>query len=649
MSAKKAAGADTAAPHSPRASASLIHGNRRVTLEWRTLGLSVAARGSTKTVLESVSGVARPGELVALMGPSGAGKSSLLNALAGRSPASAQLSGQVLANGRAFSSLRELGSDSAYVMQEDSLTPTATVGETVAFACDVRLGALSEPERRARAAALLDDLGLAAVRDSRVGGFLIKGISGGEKRRVSIAAELAHDPALVFCDEPTSGLDSAAALSVVQTLRRLASGGRTVIVSIHQPASRVMKLFDSVCLLSGGRTLFMGPTDAASEHFSCLGLPRPAFRDAAEHFLAVAAGSATPPAGSTEKAQTPVELADAFDKVQQQQQQRAVPDDEGNREGTRDTRADHSGGFAGVLAALTTRAVRDTFRQPASVVARSAQHVMMGVFLGVLYRDVGRSQESVSARAAVNAFATAMVAMMAVMSRAAVLHTELATYRREHLGRMYSTATWVLANTLAELPLAAVLPWLFTAPMYWTVGLRDSFGRFVRLTLVVADLQLASQSLALILAALAGTTATALLLSPVAVIPPFMFAGFFVNQDSIPGVVRWLKYLSPLRYSLSAMLTNEFDGLGLQCRNSELVPDGAGGSVCPITDGSQYLEAQGITTTFWEDAFALFGLFVGFRVLFYLILMWQRPRRSTAKLAARAPATAATAPGAVEL
>ncbi|KNC54353.1 uncharacterized protein AMSG_10348 [Thecamonas trahens ATCC 50062] len=227
-----------------------------------------------KTILRSASGYCAPGTVTAIMGPSGAGKSTLLNVLAGRISFS-DMSGQVLVNGQPRSTAFKR--IAGYVTQDDFLIPTLTVRETLNFHAQLRLGnSVSAATRVARVEKVIAQLELTHVADSRIGDRLIRGISGGERRRVSIATELVTSPRILFLDEPTSGLDSCTASAIMATLRELAtSSALTVILSIHQPRSSIYASFDNLILLSKGSTLYNGRAAGATGHFAQLGHPCP--------------------------------------------------------------------------------------------------------------------------------------------------------------------------------------------------------------------------------------------------------------------------------------------------------------------------------------------------------------------------------------
>ncbi|KAG7991643.1 hypothetical protein I3843_02G087200 [Carya illinoinensis] len=152
----------------------------------------------------------------------------------------------------------------AYVTQEDVMLGTLTVKETITYSAHLRLPTkLTKEEVNSIVEGTVMEMGLQDCADRMIGNWHLRGISGGEKKRLSIALEILTRPRLLFLDEPTSGLDSASAFFVVQTLRTIARDGRTVISSIHQPSSEVFALFDDLFLLSTGETVFWGSKDGS--------------------------------------------------------------------------------------------------------------------------------------------------------------------------------------------------------------------------------------------------------------------------------------------------------------------------------------------------------------------------------------------------
>ncbi|PKI75534.1 hypothetical protein CRG98_004070 [Punica granatum] len=261
-----------------------LGGDVSARLTWKDLTVTVThSNGETQKVLEGLTGYAEPGTLTALMGPSGSGKSTLLDALSNRLASNAFLSGSILLNGR--KAKLSFGT-AAYVTQDDNLIGTLTVRETISYSARLRLpDKMRWEEKRALVESTIIEMGLQDCADTVIGNWHLRGISGGEKRRVSIALEILMRPRLLFLDEPTSGLDSASAFFVTQTLRGLSRDGRTVVASIHQPSSEVFELFDRLCLLSGGKNVYFGKASDAYEFFAQAGFPCPALRNPSDHFL----------------------------------------------------------------------------------------------------------------------------------------------------------------------------------------------------------------------------------------------------------------------------------------------------------------------------------------------------------------------------
>lgn len=251
--------------------------------KWRDLNVVVKDKdGSEKTILSKNSGVATAGQVLALMGPSGSGKTTLLNALANRSRVSH--TGQVWIDGNKAtpSSIKQL---SSYVEQSDIHLGGLTVEENVDFTSRLASPRTPRSVRRQRNSSVLNALGLNAQRKTYVSPLLQAGISGGQKRRLSLATALVTGPKILFLDEPTSGLDSVASHQIMSYLSVIAKRhGLIIIASIHQPSSSTFALFDSVMLISGGRTCYFGPREDIATYFSHI-TPIPNFTNPAEHIL----------------------------------------------------------------------------------------------------------------------------------------------------------------------------------------------------------------------------------------------------------------------------------------------------------------------------------------------------------------------------
>lgn len=265
-------------------------------------------------LLHRITGYAPKGCVTAVMGPSGAGKSTLLDGLAGRI-ASGSLKGRVSLDGADISP-SIIKRTSAYIMQDDRLFPMLTVYETLMFAADFRLGPIAMADKKKRVEKLIDQLGLSvshlalfhshsklivrlihafifyvlymqSSRNTYIGDEGTRGVSGGERRRVSIGVDIIHGPSLLFLDEPTSGLDSTSAHSVIEKVHDIARAGSTVILTIHQPSSRIQLLLDHLIILARGQLMYQGAPKDVAVHLGRMGRKVPKGENSIEYLIDV--------------------------------------------------------------------------------------------------------------------------------------------------------------------------------------------------------------------------------------------------------------------------------------------------------------------------------------------------------------------------
>ena len=263
---------------------SVVERDRRGSTTIEVSDLSVEVPG--RRLIADVSLTVQPGELVGVMGPSGSGKSTLLAAIVGyQLPAK----GRVTISGiDVYSRFDELRGQIGYVPQDDIMHTDLTVHQALWYSARLRLPAdYSNTEIEKRIATVLTQLGLNGTEHTRIGSADRRGISGGQRKRVNVAMELLTDPPMLVLDEPTSGLSSVDSLSLMRLLHELASAGKTIILTIHQPSVDVLKLMDRLVVIA---------KDASSNHIGKLVWYGPAYPDAADFFEPSTAGKGDPDA-----------------------------------------------------------------------------------------------------------------------------------------------------------------------------------------------------------------------------------------------------------------------------------------------------------------------------------------------------------------
>ena len=225
---------------------------------------------------------------MAIMGASGAGKTTLLNVANFRNRGNLKISGRVKINGCDVNSAAELSEVAGYIQQEDMFVGFLKVKEQLTFQSHLKMNRNNRTEeRKARVEQVMEELNLKKCENTLIGVPIqdIKGISGGERRRLAFACELLTDPNLLFCDEPTSGLDSYMAMSIVDCMRKLADAGKTIICTIHQPSSEIFQKFDRLCLLAEGNLAYIGDSKDACKFFDSQGFPVPGQYNPSDHFI----------------------------------------------------------------------------------------------------------------------------------------------------------------------------------------------------------------------------------------------------------------------------------------------------------------------------------------------------------------------------
>jgi ABC-type multidrug transport system ATPase subunit len=252
--------------------AKLLADHKPAALLFENVGYNLKGR----QILSGISGAVHPGELLAIMGASGAGKTTFLDILARKNKVGTAI-GDFYLNGERVRD-DEFRNVIGFVDQEDTMLPTLTVHETILDSALLRLPAeMSRAYKEQKVEDVERQLGIYHIRNQQIGSEESgRGISGGEKRRVSIACELVTSPSILFLDEPTSGLDAYNAFNVVESLVSLVKNyNRTVVFTIHQPRSNIVALFDQLILLAKGRTVYSGPFGDCQSYFDNIGYTCP--------------------------------------------------------------------------------------------------------------------------------------------------------------------------------------------------------------------------------------------------------------------------------------------------------------------------------------------------------------------------------------
>ncbi|CAL0310649.1 unnamed protein product [Lupinus luteus] len=507
-----------------------------------------------KLILKGVSGIVEPGEMLAMLGPSGSGKTTLITALAGR--LGGRLCGTITYNQKPFSNA--IKRNTGFVTQDDILYPHLTVTETLVYTALLRLpNTVSKEDKVLHAKSVIDQLGLTQCKDNMVGSPYVRGVSGGERKRVSIGQEMLINPSLLFLDEPTSGLDSTTAQRIVSTLWNLASGGKTIVMTIHQPSSRIYYMFHKVLVLSEGNSLYFGKGSEAIEYFSSIGFAPALAMNPSDFILDLANGVYSNELNEDH----PIDkqkLVSAY-KMNIEAQLKAKLEgisDLGNKvegefqdKGFRKWPTSWSQQFF----VLLRRYIKEKKHESFSTVL-IFQVIATALLAGLIWfkSDISHLQDQIGLLSHICGVWSYLPLYQAIFT----FPREVKMLEKERSSGMYRLSSYFMSRIVAELPMDLVLPSIFILITYWLTGLKPNIVNFIYTLLTLLLHVLSCQGIGLAIGAIvldqkaATTFATVLLLcfTPV--------AGFYVQH--LPKFMNWLKYISNVYYTFQLLIGSQY-------------------------------------------------------------------------------------------
>lgn len=530
-------------------------------------------------LLNGVTGHVLPGEMCALMGASGAGKSTLLDVLAGRKT-TGEIEGSITFNDSPV--LRS----SAYVMQDNVHIGLLTVRQSLYFAAELRLPENWTYEKKnKRVDKILDMLGLTAVQNTIVGNHSIRGISGGQVKRLSIGVEIINLPNMMFLDEPTTGLDSSISLEVMSAVRNLANQNRTVICTIHQPSAQTFELFDTLLLLARGKVIYFGPVRDCVEYFMSSPYQfhyRPN-SNPADYVVAVG-GSFIPAVDG--KHISGEELADYYitkkkgdtssvlpvdprynmaqsttlpsvgNMLTQQQKKDGTAEDEEFHDRPWHTSTFHQ------IKVLTYRAFLKTARDRRATVVATLRHILVSLFYGSIYFHLSSGDTSSAYTNRLGLFFFTLMFMIIGHQQAvpAMLDERLIFYR-ERGSKAYGALSYWVSSTLIQIPLIVFNVFIFSVILYYMVQLNNADGCFGYFYFMLTLTSFCGYFAACLISSIAPSTQAALSYYPIVLFFSVSFAGYLVYIPELPDWLGdWAPYISFMRYGFQGLTLNEFQG-----------------------------------------------------------------------------------------
>ncbi|KAF4659412.1 hypothetical protein FOL47_007588 [Perkinsus chesapeaki] len=524
-------------------------------LEWTHLTLFIG----DKEILNDCSGMISPGQLTAVLGPSGSGKSTLMNVLGGRQSLKGpgkSFEGDVSFDGKVEDPV-EFRSRIAYVMQDDTLVATSTPKEILEFSANLRLIGATKEEVNVLVNNLLESLRLTNCKDTVVGNDTIKGISGGERKRTSVGVELITKPEMIFLDEPLTGLDSYAATTTVRVLKDLANSGVPVMVTVHQPSSEIFAMFDNILLISEGSIVYHGPRKDLTDFFYANGGYKcPSNYNPADFVLYTL---------QTEPRENVLALADAYKRDFEEFVAPMIEEVRSKAIHIPEIRSKARVAPMWVqLRELMKRDFRDIVRNPSVQIIKFVMTIVMALIMGCVFFDVGKDEPEtywlanrMNFQSYYGAIVVCCIGALLGSAQTTTLRypKQRAIFVREYASNIYSAIPYVMSQTIWEVPMAFIESIIQILIYYFMMNFQ---GRWILWVLSNLLINLVSASVAQLLGAMANSIDQAMQMVPLLFVPQMIFSGLFTPISQIPVWLRWLQYLSFLKYTAGLAYFNEF-------------------------------------------------------------------------------------------
>lgn len=521
---------------------------------------------ASKVVLDDVSGIVEKGDLCAILGASGAGKSTLLNALTMRNVDALEISGERYCNSELVTP-ESLTAQSAYVQQDDMFIGTLTVREHLQFQARVRMDRhFNAKERMDRVQEVIAHFGLDNCADVLIGvQGRIKGISGGESKRLALASEVLTDPLLMFCDEPTSGLDSYMALTVVETLKNMATEGKTVIITIHQPSSQIFEMFNKILLLANGRVAFHGSREDAEGFFRSMDMIVPQYFNPADFYVQKLAMVA----GKRDESQSQIQkICDTFQSSMWGSQLRdklvknASPEDSASTKvSTRASVSKYKVSWWRQFSALMTRTYLATIKEPLIAKVKIISTLVVSLVLGFIYYGQKHDQAGIMNINGAIFIIITNLSFENIFAVIMVFCNELPIFLREHANGMYRTDVYLICKQLVETPVFIITTTITVVILYLMTGMNPDPLRFLGSLGIALLLTQVIVSFGYMISCIVPNAQVGNDISPVLILPFMLVGGFFLNNLSIPTWLIWLKYISWFKYANECLVINQWSGV----------------------------------------------------------------------------------------
>ncbi|XP_001382192.1 ATP-binding cassette sub-family G member 5 [Monodelphis domestica] len=563
----------------------------------------------SRQILKDISLYVESGQILGILGSSGSGKTTLLDAISGRLRRKGTFFGEVCVNGKLLK--REEFQDCfSYALQNETLLGNLTVQETLSYTALLAIRESSKDFQK-RVKAVMAEMSLNHIANRLIGTQTFGGISNGERRLVSIAAQLLQDPKVMLFDEPTTGLDCMTANRIAVLLSKLAHRNRIVILTIHQPRSELFQLFDKIAIMSCGELVFCGAPMEMIDFFNDCNYSCPEHSNPFDFYMDLTSVDTQSKEreietykrvqfiGSAYKAS--VIYQQTLENIKRVKQLKTLP--------PVPFKTKNSPGPLIKMGILLRKITRNLFRSKIAVIARLWQNFLIALplifFILQLTNDALKG--AVQDRVGLLYSCVASTPYTGMLNAVAFFPALRAISDQESQDGLYQKWQMLLAYILHILPFALISVVIFSSVLYWTVGLYPEAARFGYFSAAILVPHLVGELVALVLLGVVQNPnivhSGVVLLCSAGIL---VGSGFLRNINQMPIPFKILSYFTFQKYTSEILIVNEFYGLNFTCGNSNV---SEGNPLCLFNQGNLFIEktCPGATSRFTTNFLILYS------------------------------------------
>ncbi|CAK3958660.1 ABC drug exporter [Lecanosticta acicola] len=629
-----------------------------------TRGRKTVGKPPIKTIINDFSGVIRPGEMCLVLGRPGSGCSTFLKVIGNQRFGYESIDGDVMYGGTdAKTMLKKYRGEVLYNPEDDLHYATLSVQSTLRFALQCKTPGQESRNQGESAAAYVNNFLQAVVKlfwiehtlGTKVGNEYVRGVSGGEKKRVSIAEAMITKASTQCWDNSTRGLDASTALEYVSALRSLTNMAQiSTAVALYQAGENLYRQFDKVLLIDGGRCAYYGSADEAVTYFKELGFLQPPRWTSADFLTSVTDPHERHVKEGWERRipRTADELGDMFLKSEQHQRNleeiadfereaRAQIEEREQQQGKATKRKNYTIPFHRQVWACTKRQFLVMVGDKQSLGGKWGGILFQALIVGSLFYDLQPTSSGVFPRGGVLFFMLLFNALLALAELTAAFESRPILLKHKSF-QFYRPAAFAIAQTVVDVPLVLVQVLIFDIVVYFMSNLARTASQFFISLLLLFLLTMTMYAFFRAIGALSGSLDGAARITGVAIQALIVYTGYLIPPSKMHPWFSWLRWINPIQYGFECLMSNEFYNLEIQCVSPNLVPVGPGATPehqgCTIqgstpgsavVQGAEYIQVayQYSRSHLWRNVGFICAFFVFFVALTAFGMEIQKPNK----------------------